>query len=855
MTTNPIDVAVVDGEHVPKLNFREAFHQLWLDVPTVAALRAMDTMGQTAIIIGTAYYRWDQADTTTADDGVNCIIDLSGVRRYKKQNMAVDSHTHSNATTAAAGFMSAADKQSLSTFTIGVPTPLIADVTAGVNFTIFNKTAAPFNGRITDYGFYAPSGGSGKMVVATINGDGTLTKTYEESISYVTGLNAFLTDAPIVAGQIYGLYSSTAMIRVENSINDGYYTTTGLVGTSTAKSTVNTLQMQMYANIEGPTKATADLAYRKAAATELLVGTEAVIGRTTPAATDTAAGAGGIFWVMTPLALAGACTDFSVQMQTAGNGKVIVSTLNGDLSRIETTIYDLGALTVGSNNFSGLNIKGGAGKYLGFWTDGKPWLLAGAGTFGYTASAPSTTVAGTYIVNASYAAQMRFTFGTAMYENVADAAGGGAVLTGVDGGGGGDVTTTFNASYQSFIAGRPVYVPPGTYNITTLPRSGWGLYGDGDINVNSIPYIIPPRPETFSILSAARSTLSPYITEGSIILAGESDFQGFNATSYDKELGAILTRALNLNAEGLAYPAQTIFGTIAARNAATWSGFTPSGTITFADGGPAPGAGSPMTPDLAVGAKYAFTGIFPTIGVWYDKQPGAGTLTVRVQGGATLATINAAAATDLSAFTAVSTGSSASQTYEIECSVATTRLVGVERRGVVPAVTSGIQRSPMRVPVINASRGSSLISNWGAAHRTAAVKMANFGATRTGRPVVFIRQGASDAAAGGTVASLQALLEGAVDNWVAAGADVLLVCYVQQRNLNDGVSPSYPNGHEALVAAHRKAAKSRNVRLVNLERLPFLEAGYMTDGAHFADVGHRMAVREMLMQIALMGTI
>jgi hypothetical protein len=85
MADNPIYEAVVDGEEVPKNEFRAAFTSLGMFFESLTVFRNTDTRGQKAVIIGGLVWVWDQADTTTADNGVNCIIDLSGVRRYKTQ--------------------------------------------------------------------------------------------------------------------------------------------------------------------------------------------------------------------------------------------------------------------------------------------------------------------------------------------------------------------------------------------------------------------------------------------------------------------------------------------------------------------------------------------------------------------------------------------------------------------------------------------------------------------------------------------------------------------------------------------------------------------------------------------------
>jgi len=84
MADNPIFEAVVEGEEPLKQRFREAFMDLVMVFANVAAVQATDTRGQKGIHIGGDNWLYDSTDTTTPDDGVSCIIDLSGTRRFKK---------------------------------------------------------------------------------------------------------------------------------------------------------------------------------------------------------------------------------------------------------------------------------------------------------------------------------------------------------------------------------------------------------------------------------------------------------------------------------------------------------------------------------------------------------------------------------------------------------------------------------------------------------------------------------------------------------------------------------------------------------------------------------------------------
>lgn len=83
--TGPIEAVVVDGVAVPKASLRS-----FIDAGMVHrfadadALRAADLADVSAAFVAPHIYVKDAADTTTADDGVACIIDSGGLR-FKAQ--------------------------------------------------------------------------------------------------------------------------------------------------------------------------------------------------------------------------------------------------------------------------------------------------------------------------------------------------------------------------------------------------------------------------------------------------------------------------------------------------------------------------------------------------------------------------------------------------------------------------------------------------------------------------------------------------------------------------------------------------------------------------------------------------
>ena len=84
MASNPIDVAIVDGVPVPKADVRSyeklRVRQRMADASEVRNTHLSGQYGGIYIASLQSNFDLDAADTTTADDGVTCIIDLDGSR-------------------------------------------------------------------------------------------------------------------------------------------------------------------------------------------------------------------------------------------------------------------------------------------------------------------------------------------------------------------------------------------------------------------------------------------------------------------------------------------------------------------------------------------------------------------------------------------------------------------------------------------------------------------------------------------------------------------------------------------------------------------------------------------------------
>lgn len=87
MTNHPIDVTIVDGVNVAKADVRGYEKQYvrlrFADATAVRNTKLSGQFGGVYVLSLKAFFDIDTTDTTTADDGLSCIIDFDG-NRFKK---------------------------------------------------------------------------------------------------------------------------------------------------------------------------------------------------------------------------------------------------------------------------------------------------------------------------------------------------------------------------------------------------------------------------------------------------------------------------------------------------------------------------------------------------------------------------------------------------------------------------------------------------------------------------------------------------------------------------------------------------------------------------------------------------
>lgn len=143
MTANPIDVAVVDGVAVSKATLR-SYEKTRVRMRMADPIEVRNTVltGQTGgIYVRTLQdlFDLDTTDTTTVDDGTNCIVDFSG-NRFKK--VATET-TRTQRIITAAGAITASPDDDI----IIVRKTVGAATTVNVDWSLQNKPLTIVDGK------------------------------------------------------------------------------------------------------------------------------------------------------------------------------------------------------------------------------------------------------------------------------------------------------------------------------------------------------------------------------------------------------------------------------------------------------------------------------------------------------------------------------------------------------------------------------------------------------------------------------------------------------------------------------------------------------------------------------------
>ena len=688
------------------------------------------------------------------------------------------------------------------------------------------RTAVALTGTVLNFSLYANAAGSGSLLVLSLNGDGTINLVSETPFSCSVGLNTITTANPaVVAGQYLGLYFSSSILRLDTTINTGFWETNGKPSTNTAKTNVNTWTVEFNAVIAGATKFNIESLKNRATTLETTIGHIESIG---PAPVLGAGiDAGNYRYFGQAVAYDGYIEEFEIYASSAGTVTILVVSLNGD-GTINLVSSRNVSVQAGYNAIEIGDVAVLAGQYLGLYSSGiLRYTSAGAVSTWSTTVLPSTNTAKS--VTSAFNFEMRFTIASAMQKDVKSALiknvginSGLSLLDAADASGVTDATSLFSSART---AHPSPYVRPGTFALTSIPNYGEGFWGPGAPLVGGVQLPLPKRPINGSLWHRTRAALMSQIYSGSpLIVIGDSITHYQAATSSATQYLNMLCKWLNI---GIAAdePIMT-----ALRPFSTYSpsfyGLTTSGTVSTGTNGPIN-----ESLILAPGAALSFTGAYEQVDVFYTQGASAGTLAFQYNGAAAYKSVDCSGATDLDHYSGPSaTGQTASGTFSITNTHGTNsvEITGLVRLGVK---ASG---SPPRLYVGRFAHGGYSFLSFDSTHVTSILKQAAFAGGTT--PKVIIQLGTNDEAGG--AASYSAL-----KSRVATLVSALTTAGVRTRDIlaiptwrwgSYAVGGSFEQGDAALHDGYDDAG----VRIVPADGFDFISLGLSLSDGHPNDAGN-----------------
>lgn len=661
------------------------------------------------------------------------------------------------------------------------------------------------------------------ILVAQVNGDGTLTLVNSTPITLAAGVNSVAAQVFVPAGCIVGLgnlgtyyYSVIAPIC---------WTTAATPATSTAKTISTTNAANMRLTLAANTKAKAELGYASAAATAAVIGAVASVGWPSLVATGSNAPAYTVI-PQTPAPADGRVTRVQVASNAGGAARIFACTIGaGPIATI--TAYQDVTLAAGLNDIP-VTIPITAGQYAGIYAAGTVGLKFQNSTnplgiaYWYQTALPAGSAV---ITSTSHRFELALTIKTGLQ------AGSGAALptgSGLDYFEAADKTgvTDATALFATAKSGHPApYVPPGDYAVTALPASGGGLWGPGRPFVNGTRFFLPAQPRVTTLLTALRSAFAEHIAAGDVLtLIGDSISHWSAATTGAAHWFNRFTAFANL---GIAadQPIMT-----ALRSSSTYTPAFYGLTVSGGTGGTIGPLGESLI--LAAADYIEFTGAYEQIDVFAKQVAGAGTLSITYNGGAAFGTKSYAGATTLDVISGFpATGQVASGTYRITASVGPVELTGLIRLGVNASTTAV---APRRLRTMRAAHGSYTFANF---NPTATASILAQAAHAGGKCVPIIALGINDSfgtAPGTIITNATALL----DNLEAGG--VTRMFGILPMRPSSGWNASYTGGRtfDAAIGPLRALYRSRGVTILPVDALDWVNEGLLSDGLHPNDLGN-----------------
>ncbi|RWQ74984.1 MAG: hypothetical protein EOS85_21170 [Mesorhizobium sp.] len=667
------------------------------------------------------------------------------------------------------------------------------------------------------------------VVIAHVEGDGTLTKVSEQEVIVATGVST-LSGLSILkpAGSVVGVqWISGTWYYTLGTIPNGEseWFTAAVPTVSTAKSVGFTNGPQWKATFAGEVSAKARTAYASISGLEETVGAEQVIGWPALANTGTNTPANYSVVFQTPAEADGYITDVDVGASGPGTANIHVIQYNGDPTVDVISTHQI-TLANGMSKIP-LSIPIAAGQYPAisgggykFQNSVNPqgipvWIRAGALSNGATVASST-----------QHRYEVAFTIKTGLIADVSRALTGGgentglALLADADPNGVVDATAIFAAA----AAAHPYpYVPPGSFALTAMPASGNGFNGPGKPIVNGERFFISPKPSLYNLYDGFRTKMAEHIANNDVLcLIADSIGHWALASNGPAHWFNLVTRFANL---GIAADEP---GMTALRPSSTYTpdfyGVTTSGIVSTGTRGP---LGESII--LADGASLAFTGAYEQVDVHYTQDAGQGSLAFAFNGDAAYKIVNAAGALALDQYSGPSlTGQAASGNYTLTAVGGPVEITGVIRLGIKAA------GSRPRLRTLRAAHGSYTFASFNAPRLASTIAQCGYAG---GKIVPVLALGINDSF-GTPPATISANITSIINTLEAASAPRIIV--MPPTRPSSSWNGSYTGGrtYDAALGAIRQTYRSRNVLTIPIDGFDYINSGAYQEGLHYNDAGH-----------------
>lgn len=717
-------------------------------------------------------------------------------------------------------------------YTFGKNTPVVASGSGAINSAVwFNlDDVAPYSTTATSIDIAVQNGGSITVVVASINTTTSeLTLIDTQTVTTVAGINNIPLDIAVPAGAVVGVggVGGVGLYYASSSNDIVYYNSlfTGTVSYSTAS-----FDFEYSVNCSGQVDInTTDIARLGTEISSIWasVGSPGTVIAGWPNLLNSGTGTANAtysWFIDSPVTNAGDI-EFSFVSAPNTTGQVLNVQLESDGS-----VTLLNSIPYTSSSVQEANTvlmpSVPVGTYMGIKTDVGSVAIQtfsnpeGIGNFRTTGLPTSNTPK---VLDASHRFEMNFSStGSGLFSNPTNVPTASMWPT--------VVSSSLPTSFETPV----VYVPKGTYNLTTPPPSG--LWGDGEILVNGQRWFIPKNVSDLDLHTAIRGKgLAETIGNGKCLTLIADSIGHFAYANTGKDHWFdLVSDFINLGVSS-DEPIMT-----ALRPSSIYTpdfyGVTYTGVVSTGTTGP---IGESLI--LASGSSLSFTGAYDNVQVFYNGAASAGSLVLSSDNGLNY-TEDASVSTLKDILTNAPVHSTATSNFTITASGGSVEITGLVRMGATIPSTGTSKR---RLISNRSAHGSYTFNNFGINEVTSILAQGN--AISNGvTPLIALGVNDSRHQASSVIRTNCTNL---IDNLRAGGVtDIFAILPIRPTSSWDSNYASYPNmeGYDKAVGVLTEVYREKGVYILDVHLYDFAGKGLLSDGLHPSHEGAKMYAQRVI---------